>query len=428
MFKISKKIMISGAIGNALEMYDYAIWGLFSIYLTKEFLPPHSNLSDMFFLFLLTYILRPISGFVFGILSDQLGRKNILTFCIFIMGICTTAVGFIPSYQSIGVLSVFLLLFTRLVQAFAVGGEYISSVSLLIESCEKSKRGYFGSWAAVGVNAGILAASLVASALIYAMKQGLIPSYGWRIGFILSFITMIVGYWIRSSIPDSFDFIIENARKEKRPFFGIAKETLYGIKKRFAESLAVFALVWFGVTATMIVFIYAPIHMTTVNNLFNYQSLLINSISLVLLIILIPIFGILSDKYGRIKTLFIPSLASLIMIVPYYLSISTGSFYQSLVAQLIIAIPCAGIFSITPVIITEIFPLHIRCSSTGFIYSLAICFGGGITPLIALKLSNSLSGAYSPGLLLMLPGLLSLISLWVLQTKKNAGLTAMTPA
>lgn len=428
MFKISKKIMISGAIGNALEMYDYAIWGLFSIYLTKEFLPPQSNLSDMFFLFLLTYILRPISGFVFGILSDQLGRKNVLTSCIFMMGICTTAVGFLPSYQSIGVLSVFLLLFTRLVQAFAVGGEYISSVSLLIESCEKSKRGYFGSWASVGINVGILAASLVASALIYAMKQGLIPSYGWRIGFIISFITMIAGYWIRSSIPESFEFIMQNARKEKRPMYDIIQETIYTIKNHITESLVVFSLVWFGVTATMIVFIYAPIHMTTINNLQNYQSLLINSLSLILLILLIPIFGIFSDKYGRIKTLFMPSIALLTMIIPYYLSISTGSFYQSLIAQLIIAVPCAGIFSITPVIITEIFPLQIRCSSTGLIYSLATCFGGGITPLIALKISSSLHSSYSPGLLLMLPGLLSLISLFVLSTKKHVGLTSMTPA
>ena len=235
MFKISKKIMLSGAIGNALEMYDYFIWGLFSVYLTKEFLPPQSSLSDIFFLFLITYILRPISGFVFGMLSDQLGRKKILTFCIFMMGICTTAVGLIPSYQSIGVISVFLLLFTRLIQAISVGGEYISSVSLLIESCEKNKRGYFGSWAAVGVNAGVLAASLIASILLYAMKLHFIPSYGWRIAFIISFITMIVGYWIRSSIPESFEFIIENARKEKRPIYEIAKETLYTIQTRLTD-------------------------------------------------------------------------------------------------------------------------------------------------------------------------------------------------
>jgi MHS family proline/betaine transporter-like MFS transporter len=417
MFKISKKIMLSGAIGNALEMYDYAIWGLFSVYLSKEFLPPQSKLSDIYFLFFITYLLRPISGFVFGMLSDQLGRKKILTTSIFMMGICTTAVGLIPSYQSIGVISVFLLLFTRLIQALAVGGEYISSISLLIESCEKNNRGYFGSWAAVGVNAGVLAASLVASILLYAMKMQLIPSNGWRLAFILSFVTMIVGYWIRSSIPESFEFIIKNARKEKRPIYDIAKETWFTIKNHFTESLVVFALVWFGVTASMLIFIYAPIHMTTINNLLDYESFSINSISLILLIILIPIFGMCSDRYGRIQTLFIASFALLIMIVPSYSCISSGSFYGVLFAHLLIAIPCAGIFSITPVLITELFPLQIRCSGAGLIYSIAACFGGGITPLLALKFAHSYE-SYSLGLLLMFPGLLSLVALLVLHAKK----------
>ena len=168
--------------------------------------------------------------------------------------------------------------------------------------------------------------------------------------------------------------------------------------------------------------------MTTINNLFDYQSLAINSISLILLITLIPIFGIVSDKYGRIKTLFIPSLVLLVMIVPYYLCISTGNFYDLLIAHLLIAIPCAGIFSITPVIITEIFPLQIRCSSTGLIYSVAVCFGGGLTPLLALKLTHSLYGSYSPGLILIIPGLLSLVALLVLNTKKQDATMIFSPA
>lgn len=166
---LSKRTIIGGAIGNALEMYDYVIWGLFSVYLSKEFLPPQSQLSDIFFLFLITYILRPLGGLVGGILADQLGRKNILTLSIVLMGICTGMVGILPSYSSIGVISVVLLLFIRLIQVFAVGSEYISSIALLIESCEKNKRGFWGSWAAFGVNAGVLISSLFGSLILYLM-------------------------------------------------------------------------------------------------------------------------------------------------------------------------------------------------------------------------------------------------------------------
>ncbi|MDR3504323.1 MAG: MFS transporter [Legionella sp.] len=111
MLTVSKKTIIGGAIGNALEMYDYVIWGLFSVYLSKAFLSPNSKLSDIFFLFLLTYILRPIGSLIGGILADQLGRKKILTLSIFLMGACTSIVGILPTYAHIGVTSVFLLLF-----------------------------------------------------------------------------------------------------------------------------------------------------------------------------------------------------------------------------------------------------------------------------------------------------------------------------
>ena len=428
MFKVSKKIIVSGAIGNALEMYDYAIWSLFSVYLTKEFLPPQSNLKDMFILFLITYFLRPIGGFFFGLLSDQLGRKKILTISIFIMGLCTTAVGIIPSYQHIGVIAVFLLLFSRLIQVLAVGGEYISSIAFLIESCEKSRKGYFGSWAAFGVNAGVLFASLIGAIILYCMKMGFLPENGWRIAFVVSFITTMMGCWVRNAVPESFEFIIANARKERRTVLDIAKETFRTIKTQFIESLLVFTLVWFGVSATMLIFIYAPIHMVTINNLVDYQSFSINSISLLLVIIMIPIFGMMSDRYGRSKMLFISIIFLLMMIIPYYVYLSTGNFYEILFCHLLIGIPCASIFSITPVFITELFPLSIRCASAGLIYSIAACFGGGITPLLALFLSHSVYGSHSPWIVLLFPGLLSLIVLFCLKFKDDNQVVRLTLA
>src|SRR3990167_518321 len=285
MLTVSKRTIIAGAIGNALEMYDYVIWGLFSSYLAKAFLPPQSKLSDIFFLFLITYILRPIGSLIGGILADQIGRKRILTLSIFVMGICTSIVGILPSYERIGVISVFLLLFIRLIQVFSVGSEYISSISLLIESCDKKRRGYFGSWAAFGVNAGVLIASLIGTLVLYLIDINMLPAWGWRLAFIFSFITMLVGFWIRNSIPESLGFIAENARREKRSFNEIVTETRGVIKLQFFESLLVFFLVLFGVSTTILIFIYAPIHMITINNIHNTRSFIINSSSLALLIV-----------------------------------------------------------------------------------------------------------------------------------------------
>lgn len=414
---VSKKTIMGGAIGNALEMYDYVIWGLFSAYLSKEFLPPQSKLSDIFFLFLITYILRPIGGLVGGILADQVGRKNILTLSIFLMGICTSIVGILPSYDSIGVISVFLLLFIRLIQVFAVGSEYISSIALLIESCDKNKRGFFGSWVAFGVNAGVLVSSLFGSLILYLIDIKALPDWGWRLAFILALITMLIGFWIRNSLPESLEFITENARKEKKTFFEILHAALNVFKSQSFDTLIVFSLVCFGVSTTILIFVYAPIHMTTVNHMHDTQSFAINSSSLALLTLLIPLFGFISDYFGRTKLVLMGSVTLILLSLPYFNLLSSGTFYQVLLAHTLMAIPCASLFAVTPVLITEIFPLSIRCSITNLIYSLAACIGGGITPLIAFRLEHYIN--YFPGLILVILGTINILLLQIYMKRNN---------
>ena len=418
MFKISKKTIASGVLGNMLEMYDYTIWGIFSVFLTNQFLPPNSNLSDIFFLFFLTYIIRPIGSFICGILSDQLGRKKILIICMLIMGLCTSAVALIPSYKNIGIISTILLLSIRLIQVLAMSGEYISSISLLIESCEKNKRGFFGSWAAVGVNCGTLTASLIGALILYLININLIPEYGWKFAFIISFITMAVGLWIRKSIPESFDFVIENSKKEQRGFFDIANNAISTLITEWHKSIIAFILVLFGSLITVLIFIYSPIQMALRSDILSHKSLLINSASLFLLIIMIPFFGSMSDRYGRIKILSLSISLLSVIILPYFSFIKISSFYNILIYHMLLGIPCAGIFSIVPTFISEIFPISIRCSIVGFIYPIAVFFGGGLIPFLVFKLNNILGEQYI-GLLVTVIGISSLVTLLTLKLKKH---------
>ena len=222
-------------------------------------------------------------------------RKKILIICMLIMGLCTSAVALIPSYKNIGIISTILLLSIRLIQVLAMSGEYISSISLLIESCEKNKRGFFGSWAAVGVNCGTLTASLIGALILYLININLIPEYGWKFAFIISFITMAVGLWIRKSIPECFDFFIENSKKEQRGFFDIANNAISTLITEWHKSIIAFILVLFGSLITVLIFIYSPIQMALRSDILSHKSLLINSASLFLLIIMIPFFGSMSN-------------------------------------------------------------------------------------------------------------------------------------
>ncbi|MCC5791310.1 MAG: MFS transporter [Legionellaceae bacterium] len=418
MFKSSKKIVISGAIGNALEMYDYVIWGLFSVFLSKEFLPPNSDLSDLFVLFLITYFLRPVGSLLGGMLADQAGRKRVLTLSIVMMGICTALIGVLPSYSQIGVISVYLLMFIRLIQVFSVGSEYISSVSLLIESCEKNKKGYFGSWAAFGINAGMLVASLTGALVLFLIDTHILPPWGWRFAFILAFITMMFGFWIRNSIPESQEFISNHARSEQRSLFKIFIDTFKQLKKQPLESFIVFALVMFGVGTTVLMFVYAPIHMTTVNHFSHTQAFVINSAGLGVVTVLVPLMGIMSDLYGRTRIILTGTITLILFIMPYIICLTTGSFSQILLFHSLMAIPCASIFAVTPVFITDIFPHSVRCSSANLIYSIAAVLGGGFLPVIAIKLGQQ-HHHYAPSYILMFIGAISLIALTLYVRKNN---------
>jgi MHS family proline/betaine transporter-like MFS transporter len=417
MFAISKKIIIGGAIGNALDMYDYMTWGLFSAYLSKEFLPPGSNLSDIFLLFLLTYILRPIGGLIGGIFADKIGRKKVLTLSILFMGAGTGIIGILPSYERIGTLAIIFLVFAQLIQVLTAANEYISSVSLLIESCDKRNKGYFGSWAAFGVNAGSLIASLMGAFIVHLMDAHILPEWGWRFAFIFAFFTMVVGVWIRNSIPESFEFVIENARTREKTFFEHLKDTPKTLKNHFLESILIFFLVAFGIAVTMLVFVYAPILMAS-HNISDTQSFIVNSSSLTLLMFLIPFFGFISDRYGREKTLSTGIFFFLLLIIPYFNFLSTGTFFQLLCWHIVIGIPCGCIFSITPVFITEIIPLSVRCSIANLVYSLASVIGGGLTPFLAIKLSADTS--YSSGFILIVLGFISLMLLSFFRRKSKS--------
>ena len=158
----------------------------------------------------------------------------------------------------------------------------------------------------------------------------------------------------------------------------------------------------------------------------SYQSFIINSVSLALLVTLIPACGLISDYFGRAKTILIGCILIALLGFPYFYIASTGSFYQILLAHMLTAIPCAIIFAVTPVLITEIFPLSVRCSITNLVYSLAACIGGGITPLITFQITSY--GNSLPGLIPVVLGSINIvfIGIYLKQKSKKTKICAIT--
>lgn len=414
-------VIASGLIGNLIEAFDVMIYIFLSQIIADTFFPPMTEINKLFYIFnifLIGYLSRPIGSVLISLYADQIGRKQMLIISILMVGICTSIIGFIPGYKSIGIFSCILFLIFRMLQNVSFGGEYITSIAYLIEHGNKKKSGFYGCWVAFGCNSGILLASLLAFTITYLIELSVIPPWSWRLVFMFALIGTVFCVWMRLSIPESIGFMLENSSTTITKKSNILKNSIQFISTYPIQCLAIFMITWLGVCVTFSVFVYSPIHLSMVNvyRMTRYVSLGINCTSLILLIGLIPVFGILSDYLNKINLLIVSSVLILILSFPYFWYLSYGSLYEILSIKLVFSILCACFFSIAPVVITEIFPLKIRCTSIALIYQTASSLAAGLTPIIMLYLANKTNIPHSPFFFLIASSFLGVIALYFLKT------------
>jgi MHS family proline/betaine transporter-like MFS transporter len=422
-----KLIIASGVIGNMLENFDVMLCAFLAQFIAATFFQSNSlemNIFYTFNIFFIGYLSRPIGSLLIGLYADQIGRKKTLIFSIIMVGLCTALIGLIPPYKTIGIVSTILFSLFRVLQNFSVGGEYISSISYLIESADKEKRGFFGSFVSVGFNVGSLLASILVFALIFLIEKNIIPQWSWRLLFLFSVFGTFVGLWIRRSLPESIGFILENSNTKLHKKRKILKAAINLIKKQPSRCASIMAIAWLGVSETSVLFIYSPIHMTMINNFSQQQSIGMNTICLLFLIPLIPLFGFLSDYHSKIKMLTISSLCFLALSFPYFWFLSYGNYLQIIILKLLFCIPSACFYAVAPVLITEIFPVKLRCTSLALVYQITASLAAGLAPLIMLYLANhSNQRPYSPSYFLIISILFCLAGLHLIRKNKAVNIT-----
>lgn len=413
-----KRIFATGIIGNLLETYDLVICAFMSQIIALTFFSTDSGIKGIlntFYILLVGYLSRPIGSIIIGLFADQIGRKKMLIISVLLIGVSTAMIGIIPSYEIIGIYSAILFLCLRILQNIFAGGEYISSIAYLIESGEEKQQGYYGCWSAVGVNSGALIASFVVFIISSLINMKAIPDWSWRIAFLLSLFGTIFGLWLRYSIPESIEFILKNSLTKNRNKLDTLKSSFDYIKSHYSQCLAIFGITWLGVCVTFSIYVYSPIHMSTINHLSHQEAFSINTIALLLVISFIPLFGFLSDRINKIYLLGCASLAFALLAFPYFWYISYGNYVQVMFFHALSAIPSACYFGIAPVLIAEIFPVEVRCTAVALMYQTFSSIAAGLTPLILLQLVHKTSIPYSPAYLIILSTLLGSTSLFLIK-------------
>jgi metabolite-proton symporter len=379
------KVASASFIGTTVEYYDFFIYGTAAaLVFPSLFFPDSSPLVGTLLSFAtlgVGFLARPIGGIVFGHYGDRVGRKTMLVISLLIMGTATVFMGLLPTYEQIGLAAPLLLTVLRLVQGFAVGGEWGGATLMAVEHAPAGKRGFYGAFPQMGAPAGVGLAT-IAFYLAAKLEPGQFASWGWRVPFLLSAILVIVGLLIRLSIAESPEFekvresndrvklpIAEAFRRHPREIFLVAGTYLsQGV-------LAYICMSYLVSYATKEVGIARP------------QVLLGVFVAAVVAVVLYAVFGSLGDRWGRKTTYFIGAVAMLLTVAPAFALINTGSAVNFTIALvLLFGIAMAPGGGVTGSLFSLVFTPEVRYSGASVGYTISQICGAAFAPLIATAL------------------------------------------
>jgi metabolite-proton symporter len=378
-------IAFASAIGTTIEWYDFFLFGVVTpLVFNKLFFPNFDPLVGTllaYTTFFVGFISRPIGGIIFGHYGDRIGRKAVLVLTILIMGVATFLIGLLPTYASVGIWAPVMLLFLRIFQGIGIGGEWGGAVLMAVEHSPAGRRGFYGSWPQIGVPAGLLLSSGMVYLLSY-LPEADFYSWGWRIAFLISAVLVAVGLYIRFKIMETpaFTRIQESNKLVHVPFFELwrthGKNTLLGLGARYIE----------GVTFNIFgVFVVGYLAGTL--GLPRQTALAGVMIASAIMIVMLPIYGNLSDRIGRRRMFGVAGILIGILSFPAFWLMQTK---EPLMIWIAIAVPFAfvypAVYGPQAALFSELFDTRVRYTGISFVYQFSGIYASGLTPIIATAL------------------------------------------
>jgi len=398
--KLNKRIFIAAMIGNALEFYDFTIYGFFVAILSPLFFPatdPLTSLISGFGVFALGFLTRPLGAIFFGHIGDKYGRRKALSLTIIWMALPTVVIGLLPTYQQIGIFAPLLLTLCRVVQGFSAGGEYNGAGIFVIEHSPADRRGFLGGLLTSSGSMG----ALLASGIGMFFTLPFMPAWGWRIPFLLGGVIAVVGLYLRQQIDESPEFKQTYLQKKSNtlPLFSIFKEN----KGSF------FCTVGIGAMATVpfyIVLAYMNPMLLTQGKVVASSMMLINALMSVICIISLPLMGGLADRVGHSKVMMYAALLLTISAYPFFWVFEHGSVFLIVLFQAFIMILTEAYTGPSNAFMYQLFHTSQRYTGVALGYTLGLALFGGTTPYISANLVKYFNSPYMPAFYLMIIGLL----------------------
>ncbi|MER8159126.1 MFS transporter [Streptomyces sp. NPDC094472] len=432
-----RRIVAASLIGTTIEWYDFFLYGsAAALVFNKLFFPDSDPLVGTLLSFL-TYAVgfaaRPVGALVFGHYGDRLGRKKLLILSLLLMGGATCAIGLLPTHATVGSAAPVLLTALRLIQGFALGGEWGGAVLLVSEHGDARRRGFWASWPQTGAPAGQLLATGVLSALTALLSDNAFESWGWRVPFLLSGVLVVVGLWIRLSVDESPVFKAAQARAEARkaaageevtekmPLVAVLRhhwrDVLIAMGARMAENISYYVI-------TAFVLVYATSDHVGLGKQTALNAVLIAS---AVHFAVIPAWGALSDRIGRRPVYLLGAVGVGAWAFPFFLLIDTKGFPALLLAVTVGLVFHGAMYAPQAAFFSEMFATRMRYSGASIGAQFSSVAAGAPAPLIATALLADYNSATPIALYVIAAALLTLVAVGVAKETRDRDLATVEP-
>src|SRR5262249_18871696 len=364
---------------------------------------------------------RPLGGVLLGIYADRRGRKASLLLIIGLMTVAIAMIAFAPTYAAIGIAAPLLIVLARLLQGFSAGGEFASATAFLIETAPAERRGFYGSWPMVGQGLAVLSGALLGAFITRILPPEAVDSWGWRLPFLFGLLIGPLGLYIRGRLDETAAFLATRRGVEQREALGAV------LFAHLKGALATFGIVLSGTISFYVILLYMPTFARTELHLPLDEAFSAQAISLACMIVLIPMFGALSDHIGRKPIMIGALILSLAVTYPLFSWMYRyPSFFSLLGTQIALCSLLGAFFGPISTALAEQFPTQVRTTGLGTAYNVAVMIFGGFAPFFVTWLIQATGIPVAPAFYVMFGAAAGLLGSLLLQDRAGDAESSLT--